>query len=47
MSTSGVVDGHTKFSPYGYTPSAAANISFLATFRWEALFTAILLTLVF
>lgn len=35
MSTSGVVDGHTKFSPYGYTPSAAANISFLATFRWE------------
>ena len=34
MSDTGVVDGHTKISPYGYTPSAAANISFLATFRY-------------
>jgi hypothetical protein len=31
--TLGVVDGHTHFSPYGYTPSAAANITFLTIFR--------------
>lgn len=30
--TVGVVNGHTHSSPYGYTPSAAANITFLATF---------------
>jgi hypothetical protein len=32
--TLGIVDGHTHFSPYGYTPSAAANITFLVIFRW-------------
>src|SRR5271170_179277 len=34
MSTPGVVDGHTRTSPYDYTPSAAANIAFLATFSY-------------
>ena len=30
--TPGVVNGHTRHSPYGYTPSAPANITFLAIF---------------
>jgi hypothetical protein len=32
MSTPGVVNGHTRTSPYEYTPSAPANIAFLSTF---------------
>jgi len=28
----GVVNGHTHGSPYEYTPSAPANIAFLAIF---------------
>jgi RTA1 like protein len=34
----GVVNGHTSFSPYEYTPSATANISFLAIFSWGSLY---------
>lgn len=30
----GVVNGHTRNSPYGYTPSAPANITFLAVFAY-------------
>jgi hypothetical protein len=33
--TVGVVDGHTRFSPYGYTPSAVDNIAFLSTFSYR------------
>jgi RTA1 like protein len=28
----GLVDGHTSYSPYDYTPSAAVNIFFLSAF---------------
>ena len=41
-----VVDGHTRVSPYGYTPSAAANIAFLAIFSYSPYLTK-LLTVVF
>ena len=33
--TVGVVNGHTHSSPYGYTPSAAANITFLVTLTYD------------
>jgi hypothetical protein len=35
--TVGVVNGHTHSSPYGYTPSAPLNITFLATFAFAPL----------
>ena len=41
-----VVDGHTRVSPYGYTPSAAANIAFLAIFSYSP-YLIELLTVVF
>jgi hypothetical protein len=41
--TPGVINGHTRESPYEYTPSAAANIAFLAIFAYRlSVFTLIL-----
>ena len=39
--TVGLVNGHTHSSPYGYTPSAAANITFLATFAFALLLSCL------
>lgn len=32
--TPGVINGHTRGSPYDYTPSAGANIAFLVIFAY-------------
>jgi len=32
--TPGVINGHTRDSPYVYTPSAGANIAFLVIFAY-------------
>jgi len=42
----GVIDGHTRHSPYSYTPSAGANIAFLVIFAYHP-FLFYLLTAVF